>query len=81
MNPSFNRTTQIATSGLERALSKIGEDPKAKLVYFLQTEYGISLDSPTIHYEDLERALHSLVGSGAEIIIQLIKSESLSGFV
>ena len=81
MNPSFNSTRQISSSGLDRALNKIGEDPKRKLIYHLDTEYGISLNNPTIHSADLERALYSLVGSGAEIIIQLIENaEILSDF-
>jgi hypothetical protein len=73
MNPNFDRTGQVSSSGLDRALSKIGQDPKRKLIYHLDKEYGISLSSPTIHSADLEKALHSLVGSGAEIIIQLIE--------
>jgi hypothetical protein len=47
---------QISSSGLDRALNKIGEDPKRKLIYHLDTEYGISLNNPTIHSADLERA-------------------------
>ncbi len=81
MNPSFNSTRQISSSGLDRALNKIGENPKRKLVYHLDTDYGISLNKPTIHCADLERALYSLIGSGAEIIIQLIENtETLSDF-
>jgi len=74
MNPSFIRTTQISSSGLDRALTKIGEGAKRKLVYHLDVDYGISLEKSTIASADLERALYSMVGTGAEIIIQMIES-------
>ena len=75
VNPSFAATSQISSSELNRALNKIGKDPKRKLVYHLYTDYGISLNKPTIHSADLERALYSLVGSGADIIIKLVNTE------
>ena len=77
VNPSFTATSQISSSELNRALNKIGKDPKRKrkLVYHLYTDYGISLNKPTIHSADLERALYSLVGSGADIIIKLVNTE------
>lgn len=75
VNPGVNTTRQISCSGLDKALNKIGEDPKRKLMYHLHTDYGISLNKPTIHSADLERALYSLVGSGADIIIQLVNAE------
>ena len=75
VNPSFAATSQISSSELNRALNKIGKDPKRKLVYHLYTDYGISLNKPTIHTADLERALYSLVGSGADIIIKLVNTE------
>jgi hypothetical protein len=65
---------------LDKALNKIGEDPKRKLVYHLYADYGISLNNPTIHSADLERALYSLVGSGADIIFQLVNTEMRSDF-
>jgi hypothetical protein len=80
VNPSFNKTRQISSSGLDKALNKIGEDPKRKLVYHLYTDYGISLDNPTIQSADLQRALYSLVGSGADIIFQLVNAEMRSDF-
>jgi len=80
VNPSFAATSQISSSELNRALNKIGKDPKRKLVYHLYTDYGISLNKPTIHTADLERALYSLVGSGADIIIKLVNTEMRSEF-
>jgi hypothetical protein len=78
---SNNAPRQISSFGLNKALNSIGEDPKRKLVYHLDADYGISLNKPIIYSADLERALYCLVGSGAHIIIQMIESaEMLSEF-
>jgi hypothetical protein len=70
---------EISPVILDRVLSSIGEDPKKTLLQYLQRSYGISLGRSTISSLRLETALSCLIGSGAQIILQMVESEVTSG--
>ena len=60
---------------LDRVLTSIGEEPKKTLLQYLQRSYGITLERNTISSLHLEMALWGLVGSGAQLILQMVETE------
>jgi hypothetical protein len=66
---------EISPVILDRVLSSIGKDPKKTLLQYLNKSYGISLERSTISSLHLETALSGLIGSGAQIILQMVESE------
>jgi hypothetical protein len=74
MATNYRTARQILSYDLKRALNSVGEDPKRKIIHHLDVDYGISLQKPVIYSAELERALYSMIGSGADIIIQMIDS-------
>lgn len=66
---------EISPAILDRVLTSIGENPKKTLIEYLHKSYGISLERSTISSQHLETALSGLIGSGAQIILQMVESE------
>jgi hypothetical protein len=78
MATNYKTSRQISSYGLNKALDLIGEDPKKRIIHHLDAYYGISLQRPIIHSGELQNALYSMIGSGAEILIQMIESAEMA---
>jgi len=77
MTINFNESKQISPAVLDKVLNTIGQDPKKTLLDYLQNSYGISMENSSISCMQLERALYGLIGSGAQIIFQMVETEEL----
>ena len=77
MTINFNESKQISPAVLDKVLNTIGQDPKKTLLDYLQNSYGISMENSSISCMHLERALYGLIGSGAQIIFQMVETEEL----
>lgn len=77
MTINFNETKQISPAVLDKVLNTIGQEPKKTLLEYLQNSYGISMENSSISCMQLERALYGLIGSGAQIIFQMVETEEL----
>jgi len=75
MTISSNESKEISPAILDRVLNTIGQDPKRTLLQYLQRNYGISMEKASISCIHLENALYGLIGSGAQIILQLVETE------
>lgn len=75
MTISSNESKEISPAILDRVLNTIGQDPKRTLLQYLQRNYGISMEKASISCIHLENALSGLIGSGAQIILQLVETE------
>lgn len=79
MTISSNESKEISPAILDRVLNTIGQDPKKTLLQYLQSNYGISMEKTSISCIHLEMALSGLIGSGAQIILQLVETEVACG--
>jgi hypothetical protein len=77
MTINSNESKQISPAILDKVLNTIGQDPKNTLLEYLQNSYGISMENSSISCMQLEKALYGLIGSGAQIIFQLVETEEL----
>ena len=61
---------------LEYALSVLGESSKQAMIYYMTKYYGISFGgSNTSSLQEIEAALRGILGSGADIITERLRSE------
>jgi len=63
------------SSGIELALSRLGDDAKQTLVFYMATKFDLNQDRFPANPEAFGRALARILGTGAEVIEKKILAE------